>query len=73
MTSINRAFLKIACAVATMTAILLVSSGDALAKVTRKPDRGGQVVAKSYRPTQIKRVDSDIMGTAHIRHPQRRF
>jgi hypothetical protein len=32
MTSINRAFLNIACAAATMTAILLVSSGDALAR-----------------------------------------
>jgi hypothetical protein len=41
MTSINRAFLTITCAAATMTAILLVSSGDALA---RKPGRGCSAV-----------------------------
>jgi hypothetical protein len=46
----TKTFLTITCAAATMTAILLVSSGDALAsKANRGPDRGGQVVRKSQQ------------------------
>jgi hypothetical protein len=91
MTSINRAFLTITCAAATMTAILLVSSGDALArkaardfsavpppvecgvlrKASRKPDQGGEVVERKSTPVVKRKITPS--GTAHIRHPQRRF
>ena len=50
MTSINRTFLTITCAAATMMAILLVSSGDALAKVSRAPDTGGEIIKRKSTP-----------------------
>jgi hypothetical protein len=56
MTSINRAFLQITCAAATMTAILLVSSGDALAsKANRLPDTGGEVIRSGKSTPVVKR------------------
>ena len=67
MTSINRTFLTITCAAATMTAILLVSSGDALAaqKANRQPDQGGEVVIRKSTP--------DPGGTWHFKPPQRLY
>jgi hypothetical protein len=74
MTSINRTFLTITCAAATMTAILLVSSGDALAeKANRTPDQGGELVIRSGKSTPVVKRKITPSGTAHIKHPQRRF
>ena len=59
----TKAFLTITCAAATMTAILLVSSGDALAsKANRVPDRGGETILRKNDP-----------GTAHFKPPQRLY
>jgi hypothetical protein len=61
MTSINRAFLTITCAAATMTAILLVSSGDALAeKASRQPDTGGSVVDRNSTPV-VQRKSTPVV------------
>jgi hypothetical protein len=62
----TKTFLTITCTAATMTAILLVSSGDALAaKVNRQPDRGGEV-------SKLKSTPGDP-GAGHFKPPQRLY
>jgi hypothetical protein len=65
MTSINRAFLKITCAAATMTAILLVSSGDALAR-NRQPDTGGEVVKRKSAPVVKRKIRATPYVPGHF-------